>query len=51
MIPERGEELELLLRTWLDDDDAVDVAGWIISEPESVSQAAYDHYSRGSKGE
>ena len=37
--------LELALRPFLDDDEAVSVADWVIQNPEAVEAAAFDHYA------
>lgn len=39
---EKPEQLEILLRHWLDDDEAVDLAGMVVEEPESVMTLLYD---------
>lgn len=41
------ERLEVLLRTWLDDDDATTVASWIVADPETVAAAAFEYFEEG----
>lgn len=43
-IDHEAEALEVLLRTWLDDDDAADLVGMIVEESESVMSILYEQW-------